>query len=291
MLSNGMKVAIIGANGQLGMDLMKAFADVDSVGLTHSDIEICDSNSVSNACANLKPTIVINTAAYHKVDDCEKDPERSFQINALGALTLAKAAETHQFDLVHISTDYVFDGKKQAPYLEIDTPRPLNVYAVTKLAGEHFIAANTSRYYIVRSSGLYGHNVCRAKGRNFIDTMLALANNGKDIRVVRDEILTPTYTYHLAQQIRELVSTRAYGLYHITSNGSCSWFEFAQEIFAHAGLHPNLQPTSVKEFLSPIRRPSYSVLDNAALRSLGIDYMPHWKESLAHYFSAKPVKN
>ena len=286
-----MKVVIIGANGQLGMDLMKVFADLNPISLTHSDIEISDPESVSGALLSMRPTLVINTAAYHKVDDCEKNPERSYKINSLGALNLAKIAESHQFDLVHVSTDYVFDGTKHAPYVETDSPHPLNVYAVTKVAGEHFIAANTRRHYIVRSSGLYGHNTCRAKGRNFIDTMMALARDKKDIRVVQDEVLTPTYTYHLAKQIRELASTGAYGLYHVTNNGSCSWFEFAQEIFRNAGLQPSLKPTSVKESPSPIKRPSYSVLENAGLRSLGIDHMPHWKESLAHYFGAKPVGN
>ena len=283
-----MKVAIIGANGQLGMDLMKVFEDVHPIALTHSDIEIGDSNSVSGVLSAIKPSLVINTAAYHKVDDCEKNPGRSFEINATGALNLARAAEALQFDLVHVSTDYVFDGRKNEPYVETDSTHPLNVYAVSKVAGEHFIASATSRYFIVRSSGLYGHNTCRAKGRNFIDTMMALARDNKDIRVVQDEILTPTYTYHLAQQIRELATTGAHGLYHVTNDGACSWFEFAQEIFRNAGIQPSLQPSSVKDSSQAIKRPSYSVLENAGLQTLGIDHMPHWKDSLAHYFKTKP---
>ena len=286
-----MKVAIIGANGQLGMDLMRAFGDLEAVPLNHGDIEIGDIDSVSRALAAIKPAIVVNTAAYHKVDDCEKNPDRSFQVNALGALNLARITQDLKSDLVHISTDYVFDGKKAQPYVESDLPHPLNVYAASKVAGEHFIAAYSDRHYVVRSSGLYGHNKCRAKGRNFIDTMLALAGEGKDIRVVQDEVLTPTYTYYLALQVRDLVKTESYGLYHATNNGSCSWYEFAQEIFKNADLQPNLQPVSAKDFPSPIKRPSYSVLDNAALRSLGIDEMPHWKDSLEHYFKSKPPGN
>lgn len=289
-MAAGKRLAIIGANGQLGMDLAAAFPGDNVVGLTHADIEIGDSDLVMSRFAAMRPALVVNTAAYHKVDDCEKNPARSFEVNAIGARNLARAAESIGFDLVHLSTDYVFDGEKKAPYVETDRPGPLNAYGISKLAGEYFISANTSRYYIVRTSGLYGHHQCRAKGgKNFIDIMLGLARDGKDIRVVQDEVLTPTYTYHLAAQIRELASTGAYGLYHATNNGSCSWYEYAVEIFRLAGLRPNLRPTSAKEFASPIRRPSYSVLENAGLQRLGIDRMPHWKESLAHYFSTNPV--
>lgn len=283
-----MKVAVIGANGQLGMDLMNVFGAESPVGLTHADIEITSIDSVSRVLTELKPDLVINTAAYHKVDDCEKNPVTSFQVNAMGAWNLATVAESLKTDLLHISTDYVFDGKKQSPYEESDHPHPLNVYAVTKVAGEHFVAANSSRYYIVRSSGLYGHNKCRAKGRNFIDTMLMLAKEKKEVRVVQDEVLTPTYTYHLARQIRELVNTRAYGLYHITNNGQCSWYEFARSIFEYAGIRVSVVATKVKEFMSPVKRPHYSVLENAALRKIGIDHMPDWHVSLKHYFEHKP---
>lgn len=282
-----MKAVVVGANGQLGMDVINAFSDCHPVSLTHTDIEIGNIDSVSKTLSALKPDLVINTAAYHKVDDCEKNPDISYQINGLGALNLAKVTEALNADLVHISTDYVFDGKKHLPYIETDTPNPLNVYAVTKVAGEHYVAAYSSRSYVVRSSGLYGHNTCRAKGRNFIDTMLALAKERSEVRVVQDEVLTPTYTYHLAKQIRELVDTHAYGLYHVTNNGSCSWYEFAKEIFRLAGLTTPLLPTTVKDFPSPVKRPHYSVLSNAALQSLGIDHMPEWKESLRQYFEHK----
>ncbi len=282
-----MKAVVIGANGQLGVDLMKAFADVETVALNHTDIEISEIESVTNILSSLKPDILINTAAYHKVDDCEKYPDQSFQVNAVGALNLAKVSASLNIPFVHISTDYVFDGSKRAPYVETDQPHPLNVYAVSKVAGEYAVMANASRYYIVRSSGLYGHSPCRAKGRNFIDTMLKLSGERKEIRVVNDEILTPTYTYHLAMQIRELVNTDAYGIYHVTNNGSCSWYEFALEIFKNAGITISVVPVSAKEFPSAIKRPSYSVLENAHLQKLGIDRMPQWQESLAHYFAHK----
>ena len=282
-----MNVAIIGANGQLGTDLMRAFAPEKPVGLTHADIEITKIDSVSRALTALKPDLVINTAAYHNTGDCEKHPDISFQVNAIGPWNLASVTDSLRSDFVHISTDYVFDGKKKTPYDESDIPHPLNVYAVTKVAGEHFVAAHASRYYVVRSCGLYGHSTCRGKGGNFIDMMLRQAKEKKEVRVVNDEILTPTYTYHLAEQIRELVRTRAYGLYHITNNGQCSWYEFACAIFKHVGIPITVVPTTTKEFTSPIKRPPYSVLENAALQRLGIDHMPDWQTSLKHYFDHK----
>jgi dTDP-4-dehydrorhamnose reductase len=206
-------------------------------------------------------------------------------VNGIGALNLAKVTEALGVDFVHISTDYVFDGKKQAPYIETDATNPLNVYAITKLAGEHFVSAYSSRHYIVRSCGLYGHATCRAKGTNFVEMMLKRATEQSELRVVNDEIITPTYTFHLAEQIRELVKTKAYGLYHATNNGFCSWYEFACAIFEIANVSINVTPISSKEFAAPLKRPSYSVLENEALKKLGCDIMPHWKESLRHYFS------
>ena len=280
-----MKVAIIGSNGQLGMDVAAAFSGDECVGLTHTDIEISDRDSVGRVMEAIRPDVVVNTAAYHKVDDCEKFPDRSFQINSLGALHLAQVTDNIGAKLVHISTDYVFDGAKRAPYVETDLPHPLNTYAVTKVAGEGFIHAHASKYFIVRTCGLYGHNPCRAKGgRNFIDTMKKLAAERPEVRVVSDEVLTPTYTADLAVQIRELAMTDAYGLYHATNNEWCSWYEFAQEIFKLAGLKAGLVPVSSKEFFSPIKRPSYSVLENAGLKKIGIDKMPVWRESLGRYF-------
>ncbi|MBI5216665.1 MAG: dTDP-4-dehydrorhamnose reductase [Ignavibacteriae bacterium] len=279
-----MKVAIIGANGQLGTDLMLVFAEYQPFALNHEQIEIGNIDSVNSVLSELKPDVVVNTAAFHNVPLCEKEIEKAFQVNGLGALNLAKVTESLGIDFVHVSTDYVFDGTKQAPYIETDATNPLNVYAITKLAGEHFVAAYSPRHYIVRSCGLYGHATCRAKGTNFVETMLKLSKEKNELRVVNDEIITPTYTFHLAEQIRELVKTKAYGIYHATNNGFCSWYEFAKAIFEIAGIEINVIPVSSKEFASPVKRPSYSVLENNALLSLGIDIMPHWKESLQHYF-------
>lgn len=283
-----MKTVIIGSNGQLGMDLMAAFAPDKPVGLTHADIAIEQLESVATVLSRLKPDVVINTAAYHKVDDCEKNPVRSFEVNSLGAMHLAKVCNDLGAALAHVSTDYVFDGTKQAPYVESDLPNPLNAYAVTKVAGEHFVRAYADRHYVIRTCGLYGHSPCRAKGRNFIDTMLKLSKEKPELRVVNDEILTPTYTFHLAGQIRELVSRPSYGIFHATSTGQCSWYEFAVEIFKLAGVSIPVIPVSQKEFPTAIKRPTYSVLENKGLQGLGIDNMPHWRESLKHYFATTP---
>ncbi len=282
-----MKVAVIGSNGQLGTDLMLAFAEHQPLALNHEQIEITDIDSVNRVLGEVKPDVVVNTAAFHNVPLCEKEIAKAFQVNAIGAFNLAKVTESLGIDFVHVSTDYVFDGKKQSPYIETDATNPLNVYATSKLAGEHFVAAYSSRHYIVRSCGLYGHATCRAKGTNFVETMLKLAKEKDELRIVNDEIITPTYTFHLAEQIRELVKTKAYGLYHATNNGFCSWYEFAKAIFEIAGISVKVSPVSSKEFASPVKRPLYSVLENRALQSLGIDIMPHWKESLKHYFHSE----
>jgi dTDP-4-dehydrorhamnose reductase len=189
---------------------------------------------------------------------------------------------------VHVSTDYVFDGAKRAPYVEGDRPNPLNVYGVSKLAGEYAVLNAGGEHQVVRSSGLYGVRPCRAKGGNFIDTMFRLAAERDEVRVVNDEVLTPTFTADLAGQIRTLALEGPPGLYHATNQGSCSWFEFAQAIFELGRLRTPLRPTSVAEFGAPVRRPFYSVLDNAALRAAGLDRMRPWREALADYMRQRP---
>ncbi len=282
-----MKTVIIGSNGQLGSDLMKAFADCSPIGLTHEHIEIDKMDSVLKLLGEIQPALVVNTAAYHNVPKCETEIQRAFEVNATGALNLAKASAQLGFEIIHVSTDYVFDGSKQQPYIETDIPHPLNIYAISKMAGEHCIEAYASRYYIVRSSGLYGHTTCRAKGTNFVETMLKLAKEKDELNIVNDEILTPTYTDPLAQQMRKLADTHEYGMYHATNNGACSWYEFAKAIFELANISIKVNPVTAKEFAAPVKRPLYSVLENKALQALGIDIMPHWKESLKKYFEGK----
>jgi dTDP-4-dehydrorhamnose reductase len=283
-------VAIIGANGQLGADLMAACAvrAMQAIGLTHADVELTDATSVDAALDRSGADVVINTAAMHNVEACERDPVQAFTVNALGARNLAFAAERRRAVLVHVSTDYVFDGAQRRPYVETDVPRPLNAYGVCKLAGEHFVSALAPKHFVVRTSGLYGANPSRAKagGLNFVRLMLKLAREKGRVRVVTDEFVTPTYTVDLAKQILDLVETTAYGTYHATSGGSCSWNEFAREILRRAAPDTVVEDASAADFPRPVARPLYSVLDNQGLRNLGIDRMADWRDALGRYLAA-----
>ena len=281
------EVVVIGGNGQLGSDIVLRFRreGVSLRSLTHEDLEVSNPESVASVIGELRPTLVVNTAAYHQVPACEASPDKAFAVNAVGPLYLAKAAQGLGAVLVHISTDYVFDGQKRTPYLEEDVPRPLNVYAASKLVGESFVRNYCERHFIVRTSGLYGHVPCRAKGMNFVTMMLRYATGKPEVRVVDDEVLTPSATVDIAHHLWRLVQTEEYGLYHLTNEGFCSWYEFAEVIFRELGLKTPLLRASVKDFPSPIRRPQYSVLENARLKALGLNQMPHWRDSLLRHLS------
>jgi dTDP-4-dehydrorhamnose reductase len=280
-------VVVIGATGGLGSDCVRAFAADGVVGLGHGDVDITDATAVATVLARHTPRIVVNTAAFHNVPRCETEPEAAYRVNAIAPRWLAQECAKHGARLVHVSTDYVFDGTKAAPYVETDRPNPLNVYAQSKLAGEYAVLSTDGGHQVVRSSGLYGLQPCRAKGGNFIDTMYKLAREKPEVRVVDDEVLTPTFNADLAAQIRLLAREAAPGLYHATNGGQCSWYEFARAIFELGGLTTPLQPTTVKEFAAPVKRPFYSVLDNAALRVQGLDRMRPWREALADYMAQR----
>ncbi len=279
-----MKVAVIGANGQLGTDLKEVLsAEHDVIGLNHTDIEITSVDSVKTALSSIRPTVVLNTAAYHIVPEAEKFPEKAFQINGIGALNLAKVCQGLDIRLAHYSTDYVFDGEKQKPYTEDDRPNPLSVYANTKLSGEYFALNYCEKSYVIRVSGIYGKVPCRAKGGNFITTMIKLANEKPEVRVVNDEILTPTPTYHIAKNTAALIKTDAFGLYHMSCEGEVSWYEFAKVIWETLQLKTPLYAASVKDFPLVVKRPFYSVLENKNLNKLGINEMPQWKQALIQF--------
>ncbi len=282
-----MRILVIGANGQLGSDIVKALHSKEVIPLTHKDIEIADEASIKRAMGIHNPQVVISTAAYHKVTDCERNEVKSFEVNAIGAKNLANVCQGKDAVLVYISTDYVFDGEKKTPYLESDRPGPLNTYGISKLAGEYYIRYIWPKHFIIRTSGLYGSAKCRAKGGNFIDLMLRLAQERDEIQVVDDEVLTPTYTKDLALQIRGLIQTDYFGLYHITNNGACSWYGFAQKIFELSHLKVNLKKTTVEKLGTEIKRPRYSVLRNYALQRIGMDNMRRWEEALKAYLVEK----
>jgi dTDP-4-dehydrorhamnose reductase len=283
-----MKIAVIGSNGQLGSDLVAAFSENgDAVcGLTHSDIEISDLHSVSHALEDIHPQVIVNTAAMHHVENCEREPEKAFAVNALGPRNLAVVAQDLGAALMHVSTDYVFDGSKGSPYIEEDNPLPLNAYGISKLAGEHFVRATTDKHFVIRTSGLYGKNPCRAKGGlNFIELMLKLAKERGEVRVVDSEVVTPTSTTELAQQMVHMSRSDRYGLYHATAEGSCSWHEFAREIFAITDTPVRLKVAAPGEFPAKVARPKYSVLENRALKSRGLNVFKPWQDALHKYLA------
>jgi dTDP-4-dehydrorhamnose reductase len=257
------------------------------VRLDHGDLDVVDADAVRRVLLPIGPQLVVNTTAYNLVDVAEADPLSAFQVNAIGARNLALAARQLDAVLVHVSTDYVFSGSRRQPYVETDPVDPLSVYGVSKAAGEGLVRAAWPKHFIVRTCGLYGVTGSRGKGGNFVETLLRLGASGELVRVVADQVLTPTSAADLAAQIARLAATDAYGTYHATCQGECSWFEFAAEIFQQAGMEPPLEPQTTTQAARPARRPQYSVLDNRGLQRLGIDLMPGWRQSLANYLAGK----
>lgn len=287
-----MKVAIFGVGGQLGRAVAATLATThEVVSIDHDRADIRHADAVLELVRASHPDCVINAAAMTHVDRCENDPVAAFEVNGLGARNIARAAASAGARLVHISTDYVFDGEKSSPYREDDVPRPQNAYGVSKLAGEYFVRAECAAHAIVRTSGLYGWYVCRGKGSNFAETVLARARQGQALRIVSDERLTPTFTEDLAAQIRVIVERDLpSGVYHATNAGECSWFEFASELLRIAGVQASIQAIPASEWKSPTRRPKNSVLENHALAALGADSMPDWRDALARYVAARDDK-
>ena len=285
-----MKIAVIGANGQLGSDIVTECRQtgLEVVGVTHDQVEVSCWESLRDAIVRATPDVIVNTAAMHNVEHCEREPLRAFVVNAIGARNLAKIAAEHDAKLLHISTDYVFDGNQQTPYVENDLPVPLNVYGNTKLAGEAFVRTITPKHFVVRTSALYGTHPCRAKaGNNFVELMLKLARERDEVRVIQDEVVSPTGTAELAKQVIAIIRTDCYGLYHATAESSCTWYEFAQAIFELSGTCANLKPARHNEFPAKVPRPKYSVLENRALKQIGINTMPGWHDCLRNYLERK----
>jgi len=286
-----MKIAVIGAAGQLGTDVVAAFThNGDEVApLSHAEIELGEINSVSTCLQGIRPQIVVNTAAMHHVENCEREPQKAFTVNGLGTRNLAVVSRDIGAALMHVSTDYVFDGSKGSPYEESDAPNPLNVYGNTKLSGEYFVRSMVDKHFILHTSAIYGRNPCRAKGGlNFIELMLKLARERGRVRVVDSETVTPTSTTELGRQMVTLSRTHSYGLYHATAEGSCSWYEFAREIFAITGTKVCLEVAGPNEFPAKVPRPKYSVLENRGLKNHGLNVFKSWKEGVREYLSSAP---
>ncbi len=280
-----MRVAIIGANGQLGSDLVEVFGKDSSfevIPLTHADLDVTVPETLE-ILKELKPDVIINTAAYVRVDDAELYPEKAFQVNAIGALNVARVASEIDAVNVYISTDYVFDGTKGEPYTEEDIPNPLNVYGLSKYAGEIFTKNYSKRYYIIRVASLYGKVGARGKGGNFVEFMIQKARNKEELRVVDDMFMSPTYTKDVARTLKKFLELMPeFGVYHMVNEGFCSWYEFTKAIFEILGWEVDVRPIKSKELKRFAKRPQFSALKNKKLRRLNLK-MRSWKEALVDY--------
>jgi dTDP-4-dehydrorhamnose reductase len=280
-----MRISILGANGQLGRDLTNALAGHEIRALTRKDFDVTDHSRAREVLSESRPDLIVNLTAYHRVDDCESLPELAYKTNTLAVLNLVRIANELDVTLAHVSTDYVFDGASSTPYTEYSEPRPLSVYANSKLAGEYLVRSTARKHFVIRTCGLYGHAGSQGKGGNFVETMLKKGRNGEPIQVVNDQTITPTATADLARQMAVLLPTSHYGLFHMTNDGACSWFEFAATIFELAGIPADLNPTTSDLYKTPAVRPRYSVLENKRLKDLGLNQMLHWRKALAEYLT------
>jgi dTDP-4-dehydrorhamnose reductase len=289
------RVALIGSNGQLGSDISRLWSTSELgrrgdqlIGLVHNDIEVTDEAQVRSVLSGIQPGIVINTAAYHRVDDCETNALQALEVNGLGVKYLAEACRELGAVLVHFSTDYVFGGDTTTPYTETDAALPVSAYGISKVAGEQYLRyLMPEDHILVRSSGLYGVAGASGKGGNFVETMLRFAREGRAIKVVDDQVSAPTSTRDLAATVIEILAKGGRGTYHITNQGQCSWYDFAREIFSLTGQNPDLTPTTSADYASAAIRPAYSVLENTRLRELGIEQPRPWQEALTDYLQLK----
>jgi len=286
-----MRIAVLGAAGQLGRDLCPRLPG-DVVPLSRTQIDLSNIAGIAPAIASLKPDVLVNCAAYNFVDKAETEPEAAFAVNAWGVRALAQACAAAGTKLVHFSTDYVFglDASRATPLTENDPPGPVSVYGLSKLAGEYLTQSCAPNSLVIRTCGLYGVHGSGGKGGNFVETMLRVAGQGKPLRVVADQHCTPSYTVDVAETVVALLHSGATGLFQVTNAGSCSWHEFAAEIFRLANLTPDLTPISSAQFGAPARRPPYSVLSNGKLASAGVRAPRPWQEAIAAYLQERSVR-
>jgi dTDP-4-dehydrorhamnose reductase len=278
-----MRHAVLGAAGQLGRELCQ-YLPGEVHAFTRADIDLTRPETLA-PLRELHPDCVLNCAAYNLVDRAESEPEGALAVNALGVRHLARLCGALDCTLVHFSTNYVFglDADRRTPYLETDPPGPLGAYGLSKLAGEYFVRALCPRHFVIRTCGLYGRPVPGGKGGNFMTTMLARAASGQPLRVVHDQVCTPTYTADLAAATAALLETACYGLHHITNAGACTWFEFAEAIFAGAGLDVTVTPVTSADFSSAARRPAYSVLTSGRADLPSAMRLRSWQEALHEF--------
>jgi dTDP-4-dehydrorhamnose reductase len=285
-----MRVAIIGANGQLGSDLCRVFREAGSyevMPVTHDQIDVCSPESVDKTLGECHPEAVVNCAAFHRVDDCEDRIETAMGVNAYGSLNVARVAQKLGALCVYISSDYVFDGSKGAPYNESDGPGPVNVYGVTKLSGEFLLQQTCSRWIVARVASLFGKAGASSKGGNFIETILSKAAKRKPFGIVNDMWMSPTYSYDAARALERLVASEAHGVYHLANEGVATWYEFASKALELVGLEASVEATSSASYPTKARRPRDSSLTSEYRGQNGVPSMPIWPDALYRYLDEK----
>lgn len=280
-----MKVIVTGAGGQLGLDLVSVLEQSCEVfALDRKQLDVTNYDQSEKIIHSIQPDIIIHCAAYTSVDLAESEEDLAFLINAEGTKNMATIAEAVGAKMCFISTDYVFDGLSAVPYKENDNTNPQSVYGKSKRAGEQFTQEISTKYFIVRTSWVYGQH-----GNNFVKTMLKLSKEHNQLKVVADQIGSPTYTLDLANFLAKLIVTHKYGIYHATNSGTCSWYEFAKAIFEENDIAVRVNPCHTEEFPRPAPRPKYSVLDHGAIRENGFEDLRHWREALHHFLSQLKV--
>jgi dTDP-4-dehydrorhamnose reductase len=281
---NGMKVLVAGAGGMLGRDLTTCLSErgYEILALPHDELDITDLKAVRTAADEFEPGLVINCAAYTKVDEAEKEEPRALMVNGLGVQNICLACQQRDVPLVHFSTDYIFDGAKEVPYTIYDEPNPISAYGRSKLLGERYLLWLLSRFYLIRTSWLFGLH-----GKNFIETMLELGQREKQISVIKDQKGCPTWSYHLVQAVVELIQTERYGIYHITNSEPTTWYDFAREIFRICEMDVEVLPVTSDKFPRPAMRPQNSILDPFPLPQVLGREMPSWREALKEYIERR----
>ena len=283
------KAIIFGGGGQLGVELCRELERRQWVvrKFDRQSLDVTDSGRVESAVAQAEAQVVINAAAYNQVDIAEREPLAAYQANALAVRNLAMACRQADAQLVHYSTDYVFDGTKGSPYVETDTPHPLGAYGVSKLAGELYAQAYLAHPLIIRTSGVFGPGGMFTPRGNFVELMLRVAKNNSPIRVVMDHVASPTYAPAMASRTVDLLERNIHGLFHMGGGEAISWYDYAKLIFELAGLSPELQPTDEREYRTAARRPKYSALSNSKLEAAGISPMPPLRSAVSDYLQAR----
>jgi dTDP-4-dehydrorhamnose reductase len=277
---------VAGAEGQLGQALCKRLGGRLVWAGGRAELDVRDADTVRKVVGQVRPDVVINASAYNNVDAAETEPAEALAVNAEGPLHLARACREQSALIVHVSTDYVFDGTRSEPYGEEHCPNPTSAYGVSKLAGELLVAAAAPEHLLVRTSGVFGAGGSRTKGGSFVERILARARAGEPLRVVADQVFSPTYAPDLATGILALVEARARGLFHLTNQGACTWNEMATAALEMAGPRVPVQAIRSEDLGAPARRPAYSVLDNARYRQLGLAPLRPWREALREMLAA-----